>query len=1063
MYHNSFVQVVKGQSRALLLAAALAFVPGLAAAQQGSVTGTVTDGSSMRPLDAVQVYVPGTSLGTLTNSSGRYLLLNVPAGEVTIRVERVGYGQTEQTVNVAAGQTAALDFTLSTSAVQLDELVITGAGQATERRRLGNTVAAVDMSRIQESPISNFSEALQGRTAGVNISQSGGMAGEASEIRIRGTSSLTQSNNPIIYIDGIRVSNDVDEGDAGGASRLDDINPEAIERVEILKGAAAATLYGTEASNGVIQIFTKAGQAGDPQWEMSVEAGLSQMPMDRYEDHYGFVCSDSRSAWPGGGCNAAQAQEVAEWWGLSSTPGLYDVFQVPLLDGLFETGFNQAYSLSVRGGTENINYFVSGRYAYEDGAFGGEQWGPARDLDEQKQAVANLTFFPTDDLRLRFNTMYTERYHEVPTNGNNTTGTFSMSIMAKPELARESNPTGTGTFATIREMFNIEQFTDTRRFAGSINTQYNPLEGLTLDATVGVDIVSTEEVDFQRFGWNVDDFSNYAPQGERTLRTHNRRNITFDAKAVYDNQLTDNITSSFIVGGQLLQNEYHENMSNGFSFPAPGLEVTGAAAEPSAGETINQQVNAGVYVQEQLGFNDFVFATVGARYDKHSAFGETAGGALYPKVSLSVVPTDMAGVDNIGPFSSMRLRAAIGQSGLQPGAFDQFTTFEPEPSVEGPGVSPDNLGNPDLQPEVSTEWEVGGDFGILNNRFSLDVTYWNRTVSDALVPRQFPPSGGFTTPQLFNLGEMKATGWEFGLNGNVFNTSNASFDMFANAAYLQEEVTDMGDAPSIKVGYYRYRTWIVEGYAPGSFFSRLIHEPAAGETAYDMNNDGTPDSEAELRQYFVDNPAGDVDNLRLLAQPATTTGPDGEYYRGKPLPDWSGSFGGTLSFLGSFRLTTQFDYAFGNFRRQNLSGEFRDSHSLLGRNTREAANIEAVIKNPAASPDDKVAAAAAWREIVGLSPWDGVNGIEKADYLRWRELGLTYQVPGSAIEGLGIDRMTVTAAARNLKLFTSYTGIDPENNVVTRPSGDTSNFVYGIDGWRPGVPTRYQFSVRFGF
>ena len=1063
MHRILVLQAIKARSRALFGALAMVLLPGALAAQQGTITGTVTDGSSMRPLDAVQVYVPGTSVGTLTNSSGRYLMLNVPVGEVTVRVERVGYGQTEQTVTVAAGQTATLDFTLATSAVMLDEIVITGAGQATERRRLGNTVAAVDLERLQEAPIANFSEALQGRTPGVTLSQSGGMAGEASEIRIRGTSSLTQSNNPIIYIDGIRVSNDVDEGDAGGASRLDDINPEAIERVEILKGAAAATLYGTEASNGVIQIFTKAGQAGDPRWEMSVEGGFSRMPLDRYPNHYGFVCSDARSAWPGGGCNTAQAEAVADWWGLSSTPGLYEVFSAPLLDGLFETGFNQAYSLSVRGGGETINYFVSGRYAYEDGAFGGEQWGPARDIDEQKQAVANLTFFPTDDLRLRFNSMYTERFHEVPTNGNNTTGTFSMSIMAKPELARESNPTGTGTFATIREMFNIEQTENTRRFAGSINAQYSAIEGLTLEGTVGADIITNDEVDFQRFGWNVDAFANTAPQGNRDYRTHNRRNITFDAKAVYDRTLTDNITSSLIIGAQLLQNEYHQNYSGGFSFPAPGLEVTGAAAEPSAGEEISQEVNAGVYFQEQLGFNDFVFATLGARYDKHSAFGESAGGAIYPKVSLSVVPTDMNGVDEIGPFSSVRLRGAIGQSGLQPGAFDQFTTFAPEPSTGGPGVSPDNLGNPDLEPEVSTEWEVGADLGILNNRISLDVTYWNRTVSDALVPRQFPPSGGFTSPQLFNLGEMKASGWEFGLNGNVFNTANASFDFFANAAYLKETVSDMGGAPSIKVGYYRYRTWIVEGYAPGSFFSRLIHDPAAGETAYDMDNNGVPDSEAQLRQYFVDNPAGDVDNLRLLAQPATTDGPDGEYYRGKPLPDWSGSFGGTLSFLGNFRLTTQFDYAFGNFYRQNLSGEFRRSHSLLGRNTQETAQIEATIKDPSASPDAKVEAAAAWRELVGLSPWDGVNAIEKADFLRWRELGVTYQVPGSFVEGFGVDRMTITAAARNLKLWTPYTGIDPENNVVTRPEGDTENFVYGIDGWRPGVPTRYTFSVRVGF
>src|SRR5690606_33015541 len=301
----------------------------------------------------------------------------------------------------------------------------------------------------------------------------------------------------------------------------------------------------------------------------------------------------------------------------------------------------------------------------------------------------------------------------------------------------------------------------------------------------------------------------------------------------------------------------------------------------------------------------------------------------------------------------------------------------------------------------------GGDFGLLDDRFSLDVTYWNRTVDDALVPRQFPPSGGFTATQLFNLGQMKASGFEVGLTGNVFNTSNAGFDMFVNAAYLQEEVTDMGGAPAIKVGYYRYRTWIVEGYAPGSFFSRRVYEPMPGETPYDTDNDGTPDSEDQLRQYLTANPSVSPDALSQALVPATGgEGPDGEFFRGKPLPDWTGSFGGTLSFLGSFRLTTQFDYAFGNFHRQNLSGEFRQAHSLLGRNTREVAEMEAALRNPDASIDEKMAAAEQWSRTAGLDGWDGVHAIEEADYIRWREIGLTYQVPASVIEGLGIDRMT---------------------------------------------------------
>ncbi len=1063
---RSFVRTVAKQRGmlSLMLALGAAFMLPGAVQAQGTITGTVTEQGSLRPLDAVQVFIPGTSIGTLTNSSGRFLLVNVPAGQQEIHAERVGYGAGTETVTVADGETVTLDFTLGTSAIQLDQIVVTGAGQATQVKRLGNTVATVNVESLQDAPINNFSEMLQGREAGVTLSATGGMAGEASQIRIRGTSSLTQNNNPIIYVDGIRIDNSVTEGDAGGASRLDDINPDAIERVEILKGAAAATLYGTEASNGVIQIFTKQGRSGDAQWEFSAEGGLSQMDMSRYEPHAGVVCSsrgqgvgDLNGDGTADGCSQVHAQQLANYWGLGSI-GLYEPFEVPLLDGLFETGVHQSYSLSVRGGTETVNYFVSGRYAHEDGAFGGGQWGPASDIDEQKQATANITFFPVEDVRLRFNSMYTERYHEVPTNGNNTTGTFSMAIMSKPELASESNPTGTGAFATIREMFQIEQFEETQRFAGSMNAQYSPLQNFTVDGTFGVDIVNAQEVDFKRFRWAVDDFSTYEPQGDRTYQDHNRREITLDVKANWAYDLSPDITSNLIIGGQLLQSSYHRNDTYGLDFPAPGLEVTGAAADQTTDEEIVNEVNAGFYAQEQIGFNNVLFATVGARFDQHSAFGETAGSQLYPKASLSFVPSDLASWDEVGPISSLRVRAAIGQSGLQPGAFDQFTTFAPQASEDGPGVQPENLGNADLRPEVSTEWEVGADFGLFNDRVSLDITYWDRTVSDVLVPRQFPPSGGFTTPQLFNLGEMRGTGFEMGLNGAVLTTPNFSFDAFVNAAYLSEEVTDMGGAPAIKVGYYRYRTWIAEGYAPGSFFTKMV---ADIPIPFDQNGDGNPDSEAEILAFLADPTT--PDDLTMVAA-ASTDGPGGEYYRGKPTPDWSGSFGGTFSLFGNFRVNSQFDYAFGNFHRQNLSGGFRQTHSLLGQNTPESARIVAVLADPASTAQERLAAAQDWTDVVSLSPWSGMNNIEEADYIRFRELSLSYSVPGDMLEGIGVDRMTVTAAARNLKLWTKYGGIDPDNNVTSGVSDDpTQNFVYGIDGWRPGVPRRFTFGVRFGF
>jgi TonB-dependent starch-binding outer membrane protein SusC len=194
--------------------------------------------------------------------------------------------------------------------------------------------------------------------------------------------------------------------------------------------------------------------------------------------------------------------------------------------------------------------------------------------------------------------------------------------------------------------------------------------------------------------------------------------------------------------------------------------VTPAAEIQTATESILETVNGGVFAQWQLGYDDIYFLTGGLRYDKHSAFGEDAEGALYPKISLSAVLSDRQGWDSEF-LSTLQIRTAIGQSGLQPGAFDALTTFSPVNSIRGGGVQPDNLGNPDLKPEVSTEWELGFEAGLFMDRIALDVTYWNRTVTDLLVARQFQPSGGFLSSQLDNLGTMDAWGVEFGVSGNA--------------------------------------------------------------------------------------------------------------------------------------------------------------------------------------------------------------------------------------------------------------------------------------------------------
>jgi len=273
-------------------------VANLAFAQRGTIAGKVTDAKSGDGLPGANVLVQGLEYGAATNTDGEFTIAGVPAGTHSVIARFIGYKSVIKQVTVSGGGIAELNFSLNETALQLDEVVVTGTGVASEKKKLGNTVATINTQLIEEAPISNLSELLQGREAGVNALPSGGLVGEGTRIRIRGTSSLSQSNEPVVYVDGVRVDNaggfaGVGAGGGGVPSRLDDINPNAIERVEILKGAAAATLYGTQASGGIIQIFTKQGSFTKPKFTLEIEQSTLNYP-DVYKPNVGFARTDAQ-------------------------------------------------------------------------------------------------------------------------------------------------------------------------------------------------------------------------------------------------------------------------------------------------------------------------------------------------------------------------------------------------------------------------------------------------------------------------------------------------------------------------------------------------------------------------------------------------------------------------------------------------------------------------------------------------------------------------------------------------------------------------------------------------
>ncbi len=1109
---------------AVLGVVALAMPLELTAQATGTIEGTVTDAGSKRPLANAQVSIVGTgaTVGALTNASGRFRVLNVAPGPRRVRARLLGYAPQEKPVELQAGGTASVTFSLSQSAVELNAIVTTGTGGgATETRKLGNTVATVEVP--QSTPIANVSALLQGREAGVMALPSSGLTGEGTRIRIRGNASLSQSNEPIVYVDGVRIDNGggfgngfVGTGGGGRPSRLDDIDPTSIEKVEVLKGAAAATLYGTEASNGVLLITTKKGVASAPHWTFEAEQGYKNYPADRVEDQWGIARSDTAAA------------RLSQHYGMPIQK--YVPFSRDFATQLFETGKSTTIGAQVTGGTPLLTYFGSLRGATEDGPFTASRmnWADQRglqgvfskDVNNRYSGTTSLGLTPSRTFKLSSTMLYSNTHLEVPQNNNSIYAPYTVALFSKPENAQcdasraagfavatngsmgnglcaaQGNPTGASSFGTLRELVQEIIKQDARHFNGNVRTSYIPTGNFNLDATFGVDFTSQRSAQFLRFGNNVDTRINRANNGFANLDDRSHQELTLSVNGGYTSNLPANLSSNFIFGAQGFLTRDNDESSTNQGFPGPGIEVVGGGSSPGVFESFSSIVNAGYFGQEQLGYNDWVFMTGGGRYDYNSAFGKTSGGVFYPQASISIIPSDHSSwrelfLSNV--LSSLRLRAAIGKAGRQPSAFAKLTTYSALTSPTGAGLVPNNLGNPNLRPEVSTEVEVGAEFGIREDQTSFGFTRWQRKTVDALYARRYPVSGGFRALQLSNIGELTAWGWDARIKSFLVNRPGLSADVNANIGFLSQLVKSLGGASEVKVGgsYPRYRNFVKEGYAPGSFFSAAIpHACPAGSTSqylpvqpttpagvttggvcllpgqlpFDSNLDGIPDAEAQVLAYLAGPRA--ITSLNPMFADDDNDKDRLDHYNGKPLPDFEGAFGGSLTFHGSWRVGTNLEYRFGRYTISDLTGAFRRSSPSNGGNTRQRAEVEGVLLNPASTAQQRLEAAKInWYQLVGLSPYDGLNQHFAGDFLRWRELSLTYIAPAHIASKAGASDMQVTFAARNFKLWTKYPGVDPEVNLFGRTTGGgtDANFAESIDAFGFPIPRTVSLTFRLGY
>ncbi len=731
------------------------------AQQAGRITGVVTDSLSGAPLGGVQVFLEGSALGAMTNQAGRYTIGNVPPARYQLRAERIGMTLALREITVEPGGTVEANFTLTVKALGLDEIVVTGTAGAARRREVGNSVTQINLAALPDRPV-DVSDVLQASAPGIEVTQGGGGAGQGSKIRLRGVKSLEMGSDPIIYIDGVRMMTGAfevraakDQGNRAAnvtQSPLDMINPNDVERIEVIKGSAATTLYGTEASAGVIQVFTKRGSQGAPVWTFEMQQGTQWSQRFGMGDDVFRIGPDSIRV-------TTKYMYMDPW----------------ICTGFLQCGqfmhqaWTQVYSGSVRGGGQSLQYFTSAELFDEKG-------NTPNDGIEKWTARSNFTYTPFADLQLQLNTAYMNQAQTNSAQGNNAEG-LELNVFRQNQNYFANNDPN-----LIKRVFDQTLDTEIERFTSGATATYSPLANLTNRFTIGYDFSNQEIRNIRPFGF----FAH--PEGIIHVANYERRILTFDYVGSFAFNLLSDLRSNFSWGGQAVGDEERLVEGYGVGFPGAAEPTVNSAATVTGYEDRQKVWNAGFFLQNIFDLQNKYFLTFGMRVDGNSAFGGDFGLQFYPKASLSWVISDEGFWRP--SWGQIKLRSAYGLAGRAPGAFDAVRTWDNVALAGEAAFTPDNVGNANLGPEVTSEFEAGFDASWLDDRIRAGYTYYYQLTKDALLEFAQIPSNGFTQAQLTNVGKIRNLGSELSLDVSPIRRANLGLDLGLNLSTNYSKVKE---------------------------------------------------------------------------------------------------------------------------------------------------------------------------------------------------------------------------------------------------------------------------------
>ncbi len=1042
----------------------------LAFAQEKIISGTITDNNGM-PLPGVNILIQNTNIGTQSDFDGKY---NIKTNKGAVLVfSYVGFSKKTIVVN----ESNTINVALEEDAAQLEEVVVTALGVKSKPRSLSYAVQTVTADDIANTGETNITTSLASKAAGVSVVSSSGSVGASANIRIRGNTSINRTNSPLFVVDGIPIDNSSSGNATGGtdnSNRAIDLNQNDIESINILKGVAAQTLYGLRAANGVVLITTKKGKSGTP--TVTVSSNLAFSEVNGFPDLQKQF-AQGRSV---GGVPTYRGPETGE--GFSWGPAIsslefdgdssYDFDRngrlVPLGTGngrsavaydnltFFKTGISTDLNVSVRGGTEKVRYYVSGGKLDQTGTAPTEEFG-------RTSFRANIEAELAKKLTLNANGNYVKSGGRRVQRGSNISGIMLGLLRTTPTFDNGNGLTGTDAANTPSTYTNPDgsqrsyragiydnpywtvaknpSFDDVHRFIGSFALDYKATDWLSIRGSYGYD----RYTDTRKSGIDI---GSAADAGGQVIDTDiSNEDINSQLLFIINKNFGEKLTFGSTFGVNQFKTEFSQRQTTGFGLTIPGFFHVSNSASQTNTETINRRELRGALANVTLGYDDMLFFNGSFRNDWSSTLPEDDNSFQSYGVGGSFIFTELMNEDLFLNYG--KLRASWGKSGNDASTFATITYYNPG-SAGGDGFIDNNifplfssvafersgqLGNSNIRPETTTEFEIGTELKFFKSRLSLDVAYYNKETKDQIISVNQPATTGYTN-RVINAGVISNKGWEITAGITPIKTNDFNWNIDLNWTKYENVVEELveGIEPIFLQGggFNSTSSRAVEGFQYGAIYGSRWLRDDNGNILVDDNGWG-----------IVDPENGVV---------------------GDPNPDWTLGIRNNVSYK-NFTLSALLDIRQGGdvwcgtcgildyFGVSEITGELRNQTFVfegVRQSDGQPNTTEVQYVDPAGDLGDN-----RWVRygFGGVSE----DNVHDASFVKLREVSLTYSLPDNFLDSTFLSSASLTLSGRNLLVITDYPGIDPETNL----SGDSNGF--GLDYFNQPNTRSYSVALKLTF